>query len=76
VGVGIEREVAPTWTLRAEYRYTHFLPRDVTAAQTNVETQTAGTTNFVTTDNFTETDRISVDMHAVRFGITHYFASR
>jgi len=41
VGVGIEREVAPTWTLRAEYRYTHFLPRDVTAAQTQVERRPA-----------------------------------
>ena len=76
VGIGIEREVAPTWTLRAEYRYTHFLPKDVTAAQTQVENQTAGTTTFVANDNFVETDRIAVDMHTVRFGIAHYFASR
>lgn len=76
VGVGIEREVAPTWTLRAEYRYTHFLPRDVTAAQTTVENQTGGTITFADTDNFVETDRISVNMHTVRFGIAHYFASR
>jgi opacity protein-like surface antigen len=76
VGVGIEREVAPAWTLRAEYRYTHFLPRDVTAPQTQVEAQTAGTTTFLASDSFAETDRISVDMHTVRFGIAHYFATR
>jgi opacity protein-like surface antigen len=76
VGIGLEREVAPAWTLRAEYRYTHFLARDVTAAQTTVQTQTTATSTLASTDNFVETDRISVDMHTVRFGIAHYFATR
>jgi opacity protein-like surface antigen len=76
VGIGLEREVAPAWTLRAEYRYTHFLARDVTVPQTTVQTQTTATTTIASTDNFVETDRISVDMHTVRFGIAHYFATR
>ena len=75
VGIGIEREVVPTWTLRAEYRYTHFLPRDVSAAQRTTELQNAGTAAINVTDVFTETDRISVDMHAVRIGIAHYFST-
>jgi opacity protein-like surface antigen len=76
VGVGIEREVAPTWTLRAEYRYTHFLPKDVTVVTRSADIFTGGTFADVSTSTFSETDRISVDMHTVRFGIAHYFASR
>jgi opacity protein-like surface antigen len=76
VGIGVEREVAPTWTLRAEYRYTHFLPKDVAAARTQFDNQTFGTVAAALSDNFIETDRISVDMHTVRFGIAHYFSTR
>lgn len=75
IGVGIEREVVPTWTLRAEYRYTHFLPRDVTATQRTTEIQNAGTAAINVNDVFSETDRISVDMHAVRIGVAHYFST-
>jgi opacity protein-like surface antigen len=76
VGVGIEREVAPAWTARAEYRYTHWLPRDVMAGQTQIDNFTGSASSTNSTDTLTETDRISIDMHAVRFGIVHYFASR
>jgi opacity protein-like surface antigen len=76
VGVGLEREVAPSWTLRAEYRYTHFQAKDVPLSQTVAQNQTSGTTTFASTEAFTETDRIAVNLHAFRFGIAHYFNAR
>ncbi len=76
VGAGIEREVAPSWTVRAEYRYTHFQAKDVPLSQTSAVNQTTGAITVATTDAFTETDRIGVNLHAFRFGIAHYFASR
>ncbi len=76
IGAGIEREVAPSWTVKAEYRYTHFQAKDVPLSQTQAQNATAGTATFALTDVFTETDRIAVNMHALRFGISHYFASR
>src|SRR5262249_43985462 len=33
VGAGLEHKVAPSWTVRAEYRYTHFGARDVPRSQ-------------------------------------------
>jgi opacity protein-like surface antigen len=75
IGAGIEREVAPSWTVKAEYRYTHFQRKDVPFSQTQTQTQTIGTTTASFNDVFNETDRISVNLHAVRFGIVHYFAS-
>ena len=76
VGAGFEREVAPAWTLRAEYRYTHFLPKDIPLASSTVETATSATATLVTIDVFNETDRIAVNTHAVRVGIAHYFGAR
>jgi opacity protein-like surface antigen len=77
VGAGIEREVAPSWTIRAEYRYTHFLPRDVPTGSIGSFNQTTnGAQTFVQTFNTSETDRINGNLHAVRFGIAHYFDAR
>jgi opacity protein-like surface antigen len=75
VGAGIEREVAPLWTVKAEYRYTHFLAKDVPVTTTQAQIQQSGTTTSSFTDVFNEIDRFAVDMHAVRFGITRYFAT-
>ena len=76
IGAGIEREVAPSWTVKAEYRYTHFLARDVPFLSTSIANQTTGIQVVAATDVFNETDRIGVNLHAFRFGIAHYFASR
>ncbi len=45
VGAGIERQVARSWTVKAEYRYTHFLAKDVPSRDSRVKITTAGTTN-------------------------------
>jgi len=76
IGAGWEREVAPSWTIRAEYRYVHFMPKDVPSVSTGTFNQTSGTSTFAQTINTSETDRINVNLHAVRFGIAHYFDSR
>jgi opacity protein-like surface antigen len=76
VGVGFEREVAPSWTVKAEYRYTHFRARDVPITQSQTQTSTIGVTTSSFSDVINETDRIAVNLHALRFGITHYFETR
>ena len=73
IGAGIEREVAPSWTVKAEYRYTHFFAKDVPLTTTQAQLQTGGTSTSGFTDLFNETDRFAVNVHALRFGITHYF---
>jgi len=78
VGAGWEHEIAPSWTFKAEYRYTAFEAKDLPRANSSTSAQTdvfqGGST--VTTSNFasTLTDRASgIALHALRFGITHYF---
>jgi opacity protein-like surface antigen len=75
IGVGIEREVARSWTVKVEYRYTHFFAKDVSFSQTVGQNLTLGTTTLTSNDVFNETDRIAVRLHALRFGITRYFDS-
>jgi len=76
VGAGIERQVGRSWTVKAEYRYTHFLERDVSFSQPQSQTFTTGTQLQSFAGAFNETQRIGVDTHTVRLGISHYFASR
>ena len=76
VGAGIERQVAPSWTVKAEYRYTHFLERDVPLVQPQAQNFTSGTSGFAFSGVSNETDRIAVNMHTVRFGLSRYFSSR
>ena len=59
--------------MKLEYRYTHFFAKDVPFSQTVGQTIVLGTTTLTTTDLFNETDRFAVRLHALRFGITHYF---
>ena len=82
VGAGWEREIAPGWTLKAEYRYTRFQDRDLEPrASVSTTTQnsflTGGLTQtFLSNVTSTSTDRVSgLDLHALRFGITHYFGA-
>jgi opacity protein-like surface antigen len=76
VGAGIERQVARSWTVKAEYRYTHFLERNVAFSQPQTQTFTTGTTTQSFAGAVNEIERIGVDTHTVRLGISHYFASR
>jgi opacity protein-like surface antigen len=76
VGAGIERKVGQSWTVKAEYRYTHFLDKDVTTTQPQVQTFTAGTQAQVFTGVSNQIDHFSVNMHTVRLGLSYYFASR
>jgi opacity protein-like surface antigen len=76
VGGGIEREVAPSWTVKAEYRYTRFAARNVPFSQTQTLTFTSGTDTETQAIVFNESDRIGANLHALRFGISHYFSTR
>ena len=79
VGAGWEREVAPGWTLKAEYRYTRFqdrdLPRTTASTSNQASVSAAGlVTTTVINSSSAITDRVSgLDLHALRFGITHHF---
>jgi len=68
VGSGIERQVSPNWTVRAEYRYAHFF--DPSLDQTTVLTFSSPTSSgaFTTTTNAD----YELDMHTARIGITRY----
>jgi opacity protein-like surface antigen len=76
VGAGIERQLGRSWTVKAEYRYTHFLERDIPITQPQTQVITGGTQTQNLNLVFSEIDRIAVNMHTVRLGISHYFASR
>ena len=78
VGAGWEREIAPGWTFKAEYRYTRFqdkdLPRSTSSTSNDVTVSPLGTGTSVINSSSAITDRVSgLDLHALRFGITHYF---
>src|SRR5262249_5410822 len=80
VGAGWEHEIAPTWTLKAEYRYTAFQDKDTQRATASASTQTSvsatgAVTTTVTNTTAAITDRVSgINQHALRFGITHYLS--
>jgi outer membrane immunogenic protein len=75
VGAGWERQIAPMWTLRAEYRYTRFQNKTITDSFNSTDT-TTGTNN--STSTFTaasaSTSTFSgVDLQSVMVGVSHYF---
>ena len=71
VGAGWERQIADSWSFRAEYRYTKFLDR--TLSTPNVFTATSvvvpggGTT--VSSSQSASSTTISSDLHAFRLGL-------
>jgi outer membrane immunogenic protein len=65
VGLGWEHQLAGLWTMRAEYRYTHFL--DKSLAQSSAQTVANG--QFL----FTDQNPVSADTHVMRFGVARAF---
>jgi opacity protein-like surface antigen len=79
-GFGWERKLTSNWSIRGEYRYTKFLPRtfgeqDVFSS-TSTSSETDGTSStFSFNETSGSTTRLSADIHALRFGIAHYFGA-
>jgi outer membrane immunogenic protein len=77
VGAGWERKITPSWTLKAEYRYTRFQDRTLTESFSN--SSSSSTTGAITsTSSFSnanvDTNRFSgLDWHTVSIGVSHYF---
>jgi outer membrane immunogenic protein len=73
VGAGWERQIADSWSFRAEYRYTKFLDRTLSTQSTFTSTNSnlfgGGTSVFANTRSSSTT--ISSDMHAFRLGFAH-----
>jgi len=79
VGAGWERKITPSWTLKAEYRYTRFQDHTLT---TNFNSSSSSTTVFsnnpssFSSSSFAnvDTNRYSgLDWHTVAIGVSHYF---
>ena len=80
VGAGWERKITPSWTLKAEYRYTRFQDRTVSTTFNNSSlgssTTTFGGGPSTSTDTSTEvlTQKVSgLDWQTVMVGVSHYF---
>ena len=73
VGIGWERKLMPGWSLKAEYRYTHFLPGTFSDAFSGASASTSGSGSSSSAGSTDTT--ISAHLHAVRLGITHYFGT-
>ncbi len=81
VGAGWERKVAPTWTLKAEYRYTRFQDRTSTTSLSSGGTGTITTSPFGVAPSITSTSSASLDTQRfsgldwqiVMVGVSHYF---
>jgi outer membrane immunogenic protein len=70
VGAGWERKITPSWTLKAEYRYTRFQDHTVTE---NAGSNSSGPGNSSSNDAI-QTSRVSgLDWHTVTIGVSHYF---
>jgi opacity protein-like surface antigen len=79
VGAGWERKITPSWTFKAEYRYTRFQDHTETV---NFASSNSGTTKFniaaiensVSSSASVDTNRFSgLDWHTVMIGVSHYF---
>jgi outer membrane immunogenic protein len=68
VGIGWERQLADQWSLRAEYRYTHFLDKTLSSSSSD-----ASTSNGTNVSSSTSQSTISADSHIVRFGVARAF---
>jgi opacity protein-like surface antigen len=75
IGAGWERKITPSWTLKAEYRYTRFQDRTLSAnfVSSSSATNTNGGTQTFTSAS-ADINRISgLDWHTVMIGVSHYF---
>ena len=76
VGAGWERTITPSWTLKAEYRYTRFQDRTLTESSrsnSNSSSPGGGTSNSFSSTRL-DTSRFSgLDWHTVSLGVSHYF---
>jgi opacity protein-like surface antigen len=68
VGGGVERKINPSWSVRAEYRYTHFSAVDVSNNFLFVGSFPDSQTNALQT-------RFSNNMHVARLGIAYLLPS-
>jgi outer membrane immunogenic protein len=74
VGAGWERKISPSWTLKAEYRYTRFQDRTVTESVNSTSSSPGAILSSTTTSTARESSRISgLDWHTVSIGVSHYF---
>jgi outer membrane immunogenic protein len=80
IGGGWERQIAPGWSLRGEYRYTKFQGKDVSenfvTNSSFVQVQQANGSvlaRVTSSDNFTATSHIAADMYSLSIGVAHYF---
>jgi outer membrane immunogenic protein len=77
VGAGWERQIAPGWTLKAEYRYTRFQDKDLVSSTqiTNVQSSSGGGSFTDNTLVLGDAHFSDVDMHSVWMGVSHYFGN-
>jgi outer membrane immunogenic protein len=74
IGAGWERKISPSWTLKAEYRYTRFQDRTVTESVNSTSSSPGAILSSTTTSTAAESSRISgLDWHTVSIGVSHYF---
>jgi outer membrane immunogenic protein len=74
VGAGWERKITPSWTLKAEYRYTRFQDRTVTQSSNATVSSSGGGSSASSSDAIVETSRLSgLDWQTVSIGVSHYF---
>ena len=77
VGVGFERQIAPMWTLKAEYRYTKFQNKTINTGSTDSTSSSfvtgTGTVSETLNDTSTTANAVTADIHTIMFGISHYF---
>jgi opacity protein-like surface antigen len=85
IGAGFERQIAPLWGVKVEYRYTKFLSRTVdlpfSASNTTVSNSNSsspGNTSTLTSASTTSGNtaaRFGADMQAVYVGVSRYFGT-
>jgi opacity protein-like surface antigen len=76
VGAGWERQIAPGWTLKGEYRYTKFQSKDLSStfvSNTVTTNISGGASSTNTSDVAPSTNRVSADIHSLWVGVSHYF---
>jgi outer membrane immunogenic protein len=74
VGAGWERKITPSWTLKAEYRYTRFQDRTLTDNSSANSSSSGGGSSSSFSSARLDTSRLSgLDWHTVSLGVSHYF---
>lgn len=59
IGAGWERKITPSWTLKAEYRYTRYQDRTVTDSLNSSSSSSAGTNSSFSASTAVETGKVS-----------------